>query len=62
MTITEQFEGRLYSQPEVDALIAEAEKLAVYNYRANILSENYATELGTYDYDGIAEMVLDEPK
>ena len=35
-------------------------EIAIFNYRANILSENYATDLGTYDYDGIAEMVLKE--
>lgn len=50
------------SKSQILAFIAsereQAEKLAIYNFRANVLAENYCTELGTYDYDGIAEMVL----
>jgi hypothetical protein len=37
-----------------------AEKLAINNYRTNILAENYCSELDTYDFDGIAAMVLNE--
>lgn len=39
---------------------AQWEREAIYNYRSTILAEQYDTELKTYDYNGIAEMVLEE--
>jgi len=44
----------------LDGVVERAEKLAIYNYTANILAENYCSELDTYDFDGIAAMVLNE--
>jgi len=38
----------------------EAEELAIYNYRSNILADNFCSDLGTYDFDGIAKMILNE--
>lgn len=41
-------------------IIRDQEKLAVHHYRATILAENYDSVKGSFDLDGIANMVIGE--
>ena len=43
----------------IKQLIEEERELAIYSYRSDILADNYDSELGTYDFDGIAEKVVE---
>ena len=43
----------------IKQLIEEERELAIYSYRGDILADNYDSELGTYDFDGIAEKVVE---
>jgi len=44
----------------LEKMVDDAARGAVFTYRAGIIAKNYDTELKTYDYDGIAQMVLEK--
>lgn len=44
----------------IQQLITQKQLQAIHHYRSTIIAENYDSMHKTYDYDGIAEMVLNQ--
>ena len=47
-----------FDELDLKDVIERQVKVAVRSYRATILSKNYDSMHGTYDFNGIAEMVI----